>query len=278
MLLIALLLAFVACNACHSIREAPMSTHLPPPQRDSVTYVGHATVLLRLGGTTVITDPIYSEYVAFYRRYVHPGVPLEELPDLDVILISHGHWDHLDKSTLKLLDKDIVVIVPDGLQRSITGLGFTDVRGLKEWQTTTVHETTVTAVPARHSRVSCGYLIHNGKTVYFAGDTGLFDEMKRIGETRAIDLALLPIGGYQPHISFVPGLTGAMRGRHMAPADVPVAIEMLDSTLVVPIHWGTFALTGEPIDEPPEQMRQVIKQQGLEDKVRILLQGESIGF
>jgi L-ascorbate metabolism protein UlaG (beta-lactamase superfamily) len=271
-------LAFVVGNACHSISQAPMSTKFPVSQPNTVTYIGHATVLLRLNGTTVITDPLYSEYVGLYRRYVQPGVAIEDLPPLDAVVISHGHWDHLDKSTLRRFDKRVVVVVPDGLQGSIRELGFREVRGLNEWQTTTVGGAEITAVPAKHFGTSCGYLVRNKKTVYLAGDTGLFDAMRTIGERQSIDLALLPIGGYRPHLWFVPGASSAMRRVHMAPEDVPEAATMLNAKLVVPIHWGTFKLTGEPSDEPLTRLQRTIRDKALDQRVRVIVPGETAAF
>lgn len=273
-----LLAIFLLANACHPMQPAPMHTTFPLAEPNTVTYVGHATVLLRLHGVAILTDPVYGEYVGIYRRYVRPGVPFDALPPLDVILISHGHWDHFDRSTLRRIDKGTVVVVPDGLQATVRGLGFRDVRGLKPWDSTTVRGTGFTAVPARHFGTSCGYLVRNGKTVYFAGDTGLFEGMRAIGRAGSIDLALLPIGAYRPHVWFIPGASRAMRRVHMAPEDVPAATAMLGAKLVVPIHWGTFKLTGEPIDEPVERLQRVLAQRSLADSVRLVLPGETVAF
>lgn len=271
-------LVFVLMNGCHAVRHAPMTTRFPLAEPNTVTYIGHATVLLRLNGVTALTDPLYSEYVGIYRRYVAPGVPLQDLPALDLILLSHGHWDHLDTATLQRLDKGAVLIVPDGLQEDVRGLGFREVRGLTQGETTTVRGAAVTAVPVQHWGTACGYLIRKGKAVYFAGDTGLFAGMRAIGEQGTIDLALLPIGAYRPHLSFVPGASRAMRRVHMAPEDVPPVAEMLDAGLVVPVHWGTFKLTGEPIDEPLERLQRVIRGQDLAGRVRIVVHGETTAF
>lgn len=274
----ALLSLFLATNACHTMQPAPMSSTFPVAEPNTVTYIGHATVLLRLNGVAILTDPLYSEYVSLYRRYVRPGVPLDGLPPLDIILISHGHSDHLDRSTLRRLDRGTVVVVPEGLEATVRDLGFRDVRGLRLWETTTVRGTELTAVPARHWGTYCGYLIRNGKTVYFAGDTGLFEGLRTIGQTHPIDLALLPIGAYRPHVWFIPGASRAMRRVHMAPEDVPAAMAMLGARLVIPIHWGTFKLTGEPIAEPVERLRRVVAERGLADGVRLVRHGETIVF
>lgn len=275
--LLALALVFVVTNGCHGIRNAPtaMASFSEP---NTITYIGHATVLLRLNGVTVLTDPVFSEYVGIYRRYVQPGMAIADLPVLDVILLSHGHWDHLDRPTLRQLDKAAAVVVPAGLDEALRALGFPDVRGLRPWERTTVRGLEITAVPAKHWGTRGGYLIRNGAVVYFAGDTGLFDGMRAIGDSQPIDLALLPIGAYHPHLWFIPGVSRAMRRVHMAPEDLPAAAAMLRAKLIVPIHWGTFKLTGEPIDEPLTRLRRVVADRGLEDRVRVVSHGESLVF
>lgn len=246
----------------------------------SVTYIGHATVLLRLAGTALLTDPLFSEQVGPIARQAPLGMALNDLPPLDAVLISHNHWDHLDKRSLKSLDKTVPLIVPDGLQKKVRKLGFQDVRGLKTWETTKVRNAEITAVPARHWGTHCGYLIHaEGKTVYFAGDTGLFDGMRAIGERGPIDLALLPIGAYRPRLSFIPGTSWAMRRVHMAPEDLPEAAAMLKAKIIVPIHWGTFKLTGEPVKEPMERLQRLLDaQDSLKAKVRVVKHGETMNF
>jgi L-ascorbate metabolism protein UlaG (beta-lactamase superfamily) len=253
-------------------------TPLPLSEPNTITYIGHATVLLRLNGITALTDPVYSNHIGIFRRYVGPGIAIGDLPKLDVILVSHGHWDHLNRPTLRRLDKSAVVLVPAGLEESLRELGFRDVRGLRLWQTTNVRGAEITAVPSQHWGPHCGYLIRNGRTVYFAGDTGLFDGMRAIGDSQQIDVALLPIGAYRPHVWFIPGASRAMRRVHMAPEDIPAAARMLGARLVVPIHWGTLKLTGEPIDEPMQRFRGVIARERMQEQVRVLAHGETLAF
>lgn len=275
----ALSMLMVVANGCHAaIHGASLMTSVAPSGPNTLTYIGHATVLLRLDGFTALTDPLYSEHVGPYRRLVRPGIQIGDLPRLDVILISHGHWDHLDSRTLRQLDKAAVVVVPAGLETAVRNLGFREVRGLKPWETTTVQGAEITAVPAQHIGIRCGYLIRRGATLYFGGDTGLFEGMRAIGDRQPIDIALLPIGAYRPHLSFIPGLTRAMRRIHMSPDDVPAAARMLGAKLVVPIHWGTFKLTGEPIDEPLERLREIVTSQRLQALIRVLVHGETIAF
>ncbi len=267
----------LVANGCHEVRSVSKAP-LPLSEPNTITYIGHSTILVRLDGVTLLTDPVFSEYVGVYRRYVEPGIARGDLPPLDAILLSHGHWDHLDKPTLRQLDKATAVVVPAGLEDAVFALGFRDVRGLRPWDRTTVGGAEITAVPAKHWGTRCGFLIRNGATVYFAGDTGVFDGMRAIGDSQPIDVALLPIGAYRPHVWFIPGANRAMRRVHMAPEDLPAAAAMLRPKLIVPIHWGTFKLTGEPIDEPLARLRRVVAQHAMQDRVRIVSHGESLIF
>ncbi|MFA5806215.1 MAG: MBL fold metallo-hydrolase [Melioribacteraceae bacterium] len=252
-----------------------------PPYENSVTYIGHATVLIHLDDLNIITDPIYSTYMSILaKRHIESGIDFEKLPAIDAILISHEHWDHLDKSTLGKFPKNTPVIISKGLGDKIQKLGFTDVRELSWWDSTQVKQATIIAVPVKHilSKPS-GYIIkHNNQTVYFAGDTGLSDHFREIGNKYSIDIALLPIGDYYPRLWFIPGFTKMTRQRHMAPGDVPEAINMLKSKIVIPIHWGTFKISGTGLNEPIEWLNEIIDKNKLEDKIKILKHGEKYLF
>lgn len=243
---------------------------------NSLTYIGHATVLIRLDDLNIITDPMFSDYIGgFAKRYVKPGMEFERLPGIDAIIISHEHYDHLDKPTLEKFLKDIPVITSKGLGEKIRRLGFTDVRELSWWESTTIKNVTITATPASHilSKIS-SYVIEGSTTVFFAGDTGLFDGFKEIGQRFKIDMAVLPIGDYRPRLWFIPGFSKMTRERHMAPGDTPDAIEMLQTRMVIPIHWGTFKISGTNLNEPIEWLKRVIEEKKLEGKVFILNHGE----
>lgn len=121
-----------------------------------------------------------------------------------------------------------------------------------------------------------GFIIeYNNKVVFFAGDTGLSDEFKEVGKKFLIDIAILPIGDYRPHVSFIPGANKWMRVFHMAPGDIPAVIEMLQPKMVIPIHWGTFKISGTGLNEPVEWLNKIIKEKKLEEKVFILNHGET---
>lgn len=240
-----------------------------------VMFVGHSTVLLRLGPLIVITDPNFSRRIWTLRRRDEPGMRPEDIHRLDVILISHGHYDHLDMRSLKRLPPGAVAIVPPGLDKFPRKAGITDVRTLRWWEETEVKGASITAVPAAHfpgrspltpRSLFQGYVVQADRTVYYAGDTGLFEAMVEIGRRFSPDLALLPIGAYNPWARY---------GHHMSPEDAIEALKRVRARHLVPIHWGAFKLSLEPMEEPPLRLREAARKEEWEDRVHILRPGET---
>lgn len=273
---ISLIIVLSLDSAFHETEKAkPLLVSTDQPG-NRIIPIGHSTVLLQLDGSNIITDPIFSNRILYFsKRYVEPGISFEQLPKIDAIIISHEHYDHFDKATLKKFDKNIPVIVPIGLKNKIAGLGFQDIREVRLWENTKINRVKIIAVPVKHflSHPS-SYVIEGTKTVYFAGDTGLNSYFEDIGRKFNIDIALLPMGAYRPHLSFIPGFAGLMRKVHMNPEDIPVAQEQLKAKVVIPIHWGVFKITAEPIEEPRERMEQIINQKNSGSKVKILEPGQ----
>jgi N-acyl-phosphatidylethanolamine-hydrolysing phospholipase D len=238
----------------------------------SATWVGHATVLLQMGGLNLITDPVFSER-AFPvqwmgpRRLMDPALRLEALPPLDLILVSHSHYDHLDRPAVRRLARahpDAGWIVPLGLGRSIRRWGGRNVTELDWWQTAESHGARVTATPARHFSARrlgdrnrslwCGFAVEVGdRRVWFAGDTAYHPDFGEIGARLGpFDLVMIPIGAYEPR--------WFMERVHVDPEeavqvyqDVAAAHPRASPPLMLGIHWGTFRLTDEPMDEPPRR-------------------------
>jgi L-ascorbate metabolism protein UlaG (beta-lactamase superfamily) len=250
---------------------------LPPaPVADmQATFIGHSSFLLRLPGLTVLTDPVFSKrcsptQLAGPRRVRAPGISLKNLPDVDLILLSHNHYDHLDVAALKALRKRFPAV------KMITSLGNADflakkgMRGAVEldwWQAHHFGETVVTATPARHfaartlwdrnETLWCGFMLqHGGSKLYFAGDSGYTKYFRDIhSRLGAPDLALLPIGAYAPR--------WFMQAAHMNPADAVQALIDLRAVQAVGMHFGTFQLTAEPIDEPEAGLKAALAAAGL---------------
>jgi L-ascorbate metabolism protein UlaG (beta-lactamase superfamily) len=243
-----------------------------------VTFVGHATVLVELNGHFFLTDPVFSPRVSVVKRERPPGVRVEDLPPLTAVLISHAHYDHLDLATLRRLAADVPIVLPPGvrgLAGSLRGRRFVE---LSEWKSWEPEGTRITAVPAEHYggrimldsflRASNGYVIErDGFAVYFAGDTGPTNSFDEIGRRFDLDLALLPIGAYRPR--------WVMRWSHENPPEAVAAFRALGADVMIPIHWGTFKLSLEPMDEPVRWLEKAAVEQGLEERVIVLQPGES---
>ena len=245
----------------------PDPLHPPPsgpvlPGTVAVTAIGHATFLLRLPGLTVLTDPVFSERCspvswAGPKRVRAPGLALDALPAIDVVLLSHNHYDHMDFPSLRrLLARGCRRVVTTlGNRARLQGLGFPDVVELDWWQATDVDGWTVTATPAQHfsrrtlrdtNRSLWAGLMLSGPDgrVFFAGDSGFGPHWRDIQQRLGTPgLALLPIGAYEPR--------WFMQPVHMNPAEAVQAHADLQSAHSLGMHWGVFQLTDEPIDAPP---------------------------
>ncbi len=203
---------------------------------DSVTYVGHATVLIDIDGTRLLTDPVLRKRVGPLVR--HGAAPAPSTTEsIDAVLISHMHRDHADLGSLRRLGRGVRMLVPPGSRQFFERQGFRAVTELEPGQSSGVGRLTVTAVDARHDgggrrhashAQSLGFMIRGRRNVYFAGDTDFFDEMEALSPD--LDLALLPVWGWGPTIG--PG--------HLDPERAARAAALLSPRLVVPIHWGTL--------------------------------------
>jgi L-ascorbate metabolism protein UlaG (beta-lactamase superfamily) len=234
--------------------------------RTSITWIGHATVLVQAGGLSFLTDPVFSDYVGVFERKAPPGVALEHLPPIDFVVISHNHRDHLDERSVKALGPSVHFLVPLGTARWFRDLGLTKVTELDWWDSTTVEargrHAKITLVPAQHwcqrgatdanRALWGGWVVEAGeRRVYFAGDTGYPAAFDEIGKRfPSVDYAILPIGAYEPRWFMSP--------QHMDPAQAARAFHTLGAHRLVPVHWGTFALTDEPMDEPPRLLREAL--------------------
>ncbi len=235
----------------------------------SLTWVGHATFLLRLGGALIATDPIWSERIAVVRRRAPPGVPLERVPPVDIVTVSHNHFDHLDAPTIKKLGAGPLYVTPLGNGELLKKNGAARVVELDWWQSHTEGRVTITLVPARHWSMRApwnrndalwgGFVFKTDEgTAYHSGDTALFDGFREIGEKCGpIDWALLPIGAYEPRWFMEP--------QHMSPEDAGEAFLRLRAKTLVAMHWATFKLTDEPLGEPPLRMRAWFRQRGVDE-------------
>jgi len=203
----------------------------------TVDFIGHSSLAIELDGVRLLTDPVTRGRVGPLRR-VEPVPGRDRLRDIDAVLISHLHWDHLDVPSLRDLGRGTVMFVPIGAGAWMRAAGFTDVREMAVGESAIVGGVVVRAVPAVHSGFRpplgptappLGFVVHGSRSIYFAGDTDLFDGMGELGEP--IDLALLPVWGWGPTLG---------RGLHLDPLRAAQALRLIRPRAAVPIHWGTY--------------------------------------
>ncbi len=240
-----------------------------------IVYVGHSTVLVELDGVRLLTDPLLRTRMLHLRR-VGP-VDLEPLQKPDAVLISHVHFDHLDFPSLMRLGRDTRIVAPQGAGRFIARKGFTEVSELGIGQELRIGALVVRGIPAIHDSarrpfgvraVPMGHMIEGSRSVYFAGDTDVFDGMTELGP---VDVALLPIWGWGPSIG----------DGHMSPKEAADAARLVQASLAIPIHWGTYfpfqnALRGVPsfVEWPAQDFVKRMESVAPEAEVRLLRPGE----
>lgn len=277
-------------------KSVPVTPAIPQPKVEGwqVTMVGHATVLIQIHGMNILTDPVWSDRaspLAFAgpRRVAAPGIAMDDLPPIHAILLSHNHYDHLDIATLRALHARHapLIVTPLGndsiIRRNMAAARIVSGDWFERFAIAEGVE--VHIVPALHwssrglrdRRMALwgGFMLRaGGKLIYFAGDTGygtgaIFRDLRqRFGP---VDLALLPIGAYDPR--------WFMAAQHTDPEDAVQIMLDLDATAAIGIHWGTFKLTDEPMEEPAQRLAAELRTRGLAaDRFRALRPGDSICF
>jgi L-ascorbate metabolism protein UlaG (beta-lactamase superfamily) len=256
-----------------------------------VTFIGHACFLVRLPGLTVLTDPVFSERcspVSFAgpKRVRAPGLALEALPKIDLVLLSHNHYDHMDVASLRKLRRrfpGMRIVTSLGNAGFLAGKNLPGAVELDWWQTHGLGETRVTATPARHfaarslwdrnETLWVGFMLeHRGLKVYFAGDSGYTKFFREIGaRLGAPDISLLPIGAYEPRWMMGPV--------HMNPAEAVEAFLDVGGGRAIGMHFGTFQLTAEAIDQPEIDLALAKEAAGVADDAFVTLDcGETRHF
>jgi N-acyl-phosphatidylethanolamine-hydrolysing phospholipase D len=261
----------------------------------AATWIGHSTALLQFGGINLLTDPVFSQRASPVqwmgpRRIMDAALPIDALPPLDVVVVSHNHYDHLDKPAVKRIARahpGMTWVVPLGLGAYIRRWGAREVIELDWWQQVAIDALRVTATPARHFSARrlrdrnrslwCGFAFEvAGKRAYFAGDTAYHPEFGEIGARFGpFDFVMIPIGAYDPR--------WFMRIVHVDPEEAVRIYEDLVAPhagrplpLMLGVHWGTFRLTDEPMDEPPRRTLARWRAIGLdEDRLWIARFGET---
>jgi L-ascorbate metabolism protein UlaG (beta-lactamase superfamily) len=259
--------------------EQKQLTYLHENKQDTtITWIGHSTFLVQLDGCTILTDPVWATKMGFDKRLTEPGMAIDELPPIDVVVISHGHYDHLDFPTLKKLPKTIQYYVPVGLKKRFIQKGFSRVEEFSWWEEKTYKQIVFSFVPAQHwTRRSPfdmntshwgGWMFQGDKTIYFGGDSGYFRGFKEIGERFDIHTALMPIGAYEPE--------WFMKDSHMAPEEAAQAYIDVKAKHFIPMHYGTFRLADETPAEALERLHTAWEKQQLpNNELKELALGET---
>jgi L-ascorbate metabolism protein UlaG (beta-lactamase superfamily) len=262
----------------HGHRVKPIFPELDPG-KICVTWIGHASFLIQTPEHSVLIDPNWAKWLKVIKRIKHPGIELRDLPAIDLVLVTHAHFDHLDRRTLRAIASDQPIAVPEHVGSLVHDLGFNKIHELRHWQSFEHGDLKVTLTPARHwgarilhdsHRGFGGFLIeYAGRTIFHCGDTAYFDGFKEIGRRAKIELALLPIGAYE---------APTKRDVHMTPEQALQAFRELRAKTMIPMHFGTFRLSYEPLHEPPRRLLERALELQLLDRIRLLNEGEPTVF
>lgn len=300
----------------------------------TITWIGHSTFLLQIGGLNIVTDPVWSGQMAFQKRLSAPGIAIDRMPPIDVVLVSHSHYDHLSISSLRKLTGGKRLLVPAGLGAKLKLKGFSNIREFNWWESAAINGVTFTFVPSQHwtrrnpwdtnsshwggwvieplgagagressapggkpcdersealsasmreaaataaadSRTDGGAGAPEGRphvsaapTVYFAGDSGYFRGFREIGSRFRIDVALMPIGAYEPEWFMGP--------QHVTPEEALQAFEDIRAGWFVPMHYGAFKLADDTPKEALDRLEAERRSRGIgEERVIVLPLGET---
>ena len=249
-----------------------------------VLWAGHATFLIEASGRRVLIDPIFGAPGGFGRRVVRSPLSADALPDLDAVLLTHGHLDHCDRPTLRKIGRRFgsktVFIVPVGLKDALPK-ACREIVEVDWWERVVLGELRATFVPSQHwhrrgardtnRALWGGWVIEGHHRIYHSGDSGYFSGFSTIGRVfPRIDLALLPAAAYEPRWLMSP--------QHMNPEESASAFDDLGARRLIPMHWGTFDLSDEALDAGPPRLHKELRERGLGDSYEALKHGETLGL
>ena len=244
------------------------------PGQVALTWIGHASFLAQFTDLNVLIDPNFANWLFLMKRIRRAGLKLKDLPPIDVILLTHAHFDHFHRPTLRRLHAPKIGIMPWGMGDLAANLGFERIIELQWWESFSRGGWKVTLVPSQHwgarvlrdnHRGYGGFLIeHQGRRLYHAGDTAYFSGFKEMGRLSPPEIAMLPIGAYYPD---------SFRQVHMGPDEAVKAFGDLGSKWLVPMHYGTFKLSFEDMDEPLRWLKELAAANGLNHQLKILQEG-----
>jgi L-ascorbate metabolism protein UlaG (beta-lactamase superfamily) len=233
----------------------------------SVTFIKHSTLLIRDVNRVLLIDPVFNDIFWFIKDFTPLGFNLAKMPRPDHVLITHGHYDHLDDASLKQLDPGTHVITPLGYDSEFKAIGMTHRTQLHRYESFSDGHREITLLPANHWTMRNpivgpnrslwgGYLIKTagGPVIYISGDSAYFDGFSQLGQDYDIDLAIFNVGAYAPRWFMAPS--------HMNPAETVQAFEEIQARKLMIAHWGTFRLGDEPVHFPPRDVRHALAEKG----------------
>ena len=247
-----------------------------------VTFIGHSSFFVQLGGKNILIDPNFARWIFVLKRLRRPGLRPRDLPPIDAVLVSHAHFDHLHRPSLRAIarltrwhsGKRPIIVVPRHVRDLVSDLGYARTVELEWWQELRLGQLEITHVPSRHwgarmvrdtHRGYGGYVLRAGElSIYHAGDTAYFNGFRDIGERLHPEVALLPIGAYHP---------ASYRSVHTSPEDAVQAFLDLGARWMVPMHYGTFRLSYEPVEEPVQRLTLEAKRRRIEKRICVLEEG-----
>ena len=241
----------------------------------AITWIGHASFLCQFTDLTLLIDPNFGNWIFFMKRLKRAGCRLEGLPKIDLVLITHAHFDHFHKASIRRLPATSrIAVVPWGMGDLAHGLGFERIVELQWWETFSYKNWKVTLTPSKHwgarmirdeHRGYGGYYIeHQGRHIYHAGDSAYSDCFKEIGRRLVPEIAMLPIGAYYPD---------SFRHVHMGPDEAIKVFQDIKAKWFIPMHYGSFKLSFEALEEPPRWLNQLAKREGISHQLRLLEEG-----
>lgn len=240
----------------------------------ALTWIGHASFLVQFTDLNVLIDPNFANWLFLLKRLKRTGLRLRDLPPIDLVLLTHAHFDHFHRPTLRRLPSPKVGIMPRGVGELARGLGFDRIIELDTWDTFSHESWAVTLTPCKHwgartlrdhHRGFGGFVLeHQGRRLYHAGDSAYFEGFKEIGRRLAPEIALLPIGAYYPD---------SFRNVHMSPDEALKVFQDVRARWFIPMHYGTFKLSFEAMEEPPRVLKEHATQHGLMQHLKLMEEG-----
>ena len=240
----------------------------------ALTWIGHASFLVQFKDLNVLIDPNFANWLFLLKRIKRAGLRIQDLPPIDLVLLTHAHFDHFHRPTLRKLPAPKIGVMPWGVGDLARDLGFERIVELQWWESFTHGDWKVTLTPSKHwgARVlrddHRGYggfvLEHSGRRIYHAGDSAYYDGFKEIGDRCCPEIALLPIGAYYPD---------SFRHVHMGPDEAVKVFKDLRAQWLVPMHYGAFKLSFEELDEPPRWLKELCHAGDISRQLRILEEG-----